>query len=170
MSLWNEKMMGHQAASGQVLVNSAFTLSSLLSNVYQFCASNMWVLQHHSVYALHMSTIVFFVYLGLQYRWNQLSPNNSRHISCIHEGLHAGKWPDLMTSKPDAQYTVIPVDRRHRNHTGLCYRQVVFQWKSCVNVHNRNTGSHWSHKFTGMPLESHWLMLTPSGIPVAIQC
>ena len=29
---------------------------------------------------------------------------------------------------------------------------------------------HWSHKYTGMPLEPHWLMLAPSGVPVAIQC
>ena len=25
----------------------------------------------------------------------------SGHNSCIHNGLHAGKWPDLMISKPD---------------------------------------------------------------------
>ena len=29
---------------------------------------------------------------------------------------------------------------------------------------------HWSHRYTGMPLEPHWLMLAPSGVPVAIKC
>ena len=47
-----------------------------------------------------------FVYLGLQYKWDHLSSNNFGHASCIHKGLHAGKWPDLMTSKPDALNTL----------------------------------------------------------------
>ena len=29
---------------------------------------------------------------------------------------------------------------------------------------------HWSHKYTGMPLEPHWLTLAPSDVPMAIQC
>ena len=29
---------------------------------------------------------------------------------------------------------------------------------------------HWSHKYTVMPLEPHWLMLSSSGVPVMIQC
>ena len=47
-----------------------------------------------------------FVRLRLQYKWNQLSSYNSGHTSCIHKGLHAGKWPDLVTSKPDAFRTL----------------------------------------------------------------
>ena len=44
-----------------------------------------------------------------------------------------------------------------------------------LSVHWDTTGQtkledDWSHKFTGMPLEPHWLMLVPSGVPVAIQC
>ena len=44
-----------------------------------------------------------------------------------------------------------------------------------LSVHWDTTGQttledHWSHKYTGMPLEPHWLMLAPSGVPVAIQC
>ena len=61
----------------------------------------MWVLQHHSVHAFDMSTNIVFVYLGLPVKWNQFSSNNSHNTSCIHKGLHAGKWTDLMTSKPD---------------------------------------------------------------------
>ena len=37
----------------------------------------VWVLQHHSVHAFDMSTIIVFVYLGLHYIWNHLSLNNS---------------------------------------------------------------------------------------------
>ena len=60
--------------------NSAFTWSLLFCNGYQFCSSNVWVLQHHSVHALDMSTIL---YIG-GCKWNQLSSNNFRHTSCIY--------------------------------------------------------------------------------------
>ena len=84
-----------------------------------------------------MNTIRVFVHLGLQVKWNQFSSNNSHHTSCcIHKGLHVGKWPDLMTSKPDSVSTL---------------------------------EDHWDRAYTGMPLEPHWLMLAPSGVPVAIQ-
>ena len=116
MPVWNDKGMEYQAASGQVSVKSAFTWSLPLSNAYQFCSSNVWVFHHHSVHALDMSTIIVFVYLGLQYKWNQLSSNNSRHTSCIHKGLYAGNWPDLITSKPDALSTL----GYHWNHISWC--------------------------------------------------
>ena len=38
MPVWNDKMAGHQPASGQVSVNSAFTWSLLLFSGYQFCS------------------------------------------------------------------------------------------------------------------------------------
>ena len=37
----------------------------------------------YSVHAFDMSTIIVFVYLGLQIKWNQFSTNNSHHSSCI---------------------------------------------------------------------------------------
>ena len=50
----------------------------------------------------------------------------------------------------------------HWNHTGRCQHQVVLQWRSSVNLHYWNTlEDHWSHKYTGMPLELHWLVLAP---------
>ena len=101
MPVWNDKMAGHQSESEKISVNSAFTWSLLLCNGYQFCSKHTWLLQHHSVHAFHMSTITVFVYLGLRVKWNQFRPNNSHHTSCIHTGLHAGKLPGLMTSKPD---------------------------------------------------------------------
>ena len=109
----------------------------------------MWVLQHHSVHAFDMSTIIVFVYLGLQIKWNQFSSSNSHHTSCIHNGLHAEKWPDLMTSEADS---VSALGYHWTEHTGRPGRPLEPQ------------------DYTGMPLEPHWLMLAPSGVPVAIQC
>ena len=144
----------------------------------------MWVLQYYSVHAFDMSTIIIFVYLGLQVKWNQFSSNNSHHTSCIHKGSHAGKWTDLMTPKQilsvhwdTTEQTTLEHHWSHK-YTGmplephwLMLEPVVFQWRSSVNSHNWNTlEDHWSHKYTGMPLEPHWLMLAPSGVPVAIQC
>ena len=40
MPVWNDKMAGHEAASGQVSVNSAFTWNLLLSNAHRFRSSN----------------------------------------------------------------------------------------------------------------------------------
>ena len=43
----------------------------------------------------------------------------------------------------------------HWNHTGWCWHPVVSQWRSSVNLHNRNTlEDHW--KATGRPLEEPW--------------
>ena len=53
-----------------------------------------------------MSTVIVFVYLGLQVKWNESSSNNSHHTSSMHKGLHDGKWPDLMTSQPDSVSTL----------------------------------------------------------------
>ena len=56
-------------------------------------------------------------------------------------------WPnDLQTSR--SLYTGIPLDRLHWNHTGWCYRPLVFQWQSNVNLHNWNTlENRLSHKY-----------------------
>ena len=144
-------MTGYHAASGQVSVNSTFTWSLLLCNTYWFFSSNVWVLQHHSVHALVMRTIIVFVHLRLPFKWNQLISNSSCHTSCIHKGLRAGKWPHLMIRC--CQYTGIPLDKLHWNHTGWWYRPMVFQWQSSVILHNWNTlEDHWSHKYSVMPL------------------
>ena len=73
------------------------------------------------------------------------------------------------------QYTGIPLGRLHWIHTGWCYHANglprVFQWQSRAHLHNWNTlEDQWSHKYIGMPLEPHWLMLAHSGVSVAIQC
>ena len=137
----------------------------------------MWVLQHHSVHAFDMSTIIVFVYLGLQVKWNQFSSTNSHHTSCIHKRSHAGKWPDLMTSKPDAvstlgyhwtDHTGRPLETQvHWDATGTTLADTSTQWCSSGNpVLICIIGTHW--KTTGSTLETHWLPTFLS--PVAFQC
>ena len=117
------------------------------------------------------------MYLGLQVKWNQLSPNNSHHTSCIHKGLHAEKWPDLMTSKPVSvstlgyhwtDHTGRPLEPEvHWDGTGTTRADASTQWCSsgdpvliCI------IGTHWNT--TGSTLETHWLPTIHS--PVAFQC
>ena len=184
MPVWNDKMAGHQSASGQVSVNSALTWSLLFCNGYQFCSWNMWVLQHHPVHAFDMSTIIGFVYFGLQVKWNQFSSNNSHYshyTSCIHKGLHAGKWPDLMTSKPHSVSTLEshwtdqtgrPLESQvHWDATGTTLADASIQWYPngdpvlicIIGTHWNTTGAtstlgcHWNH--TGWclhPVVSQW--------------
>ena len=137
----------------------------------------MWVLQHHPVHAFDMSTIIVFMYLGLQVKWNQLSSINSHHTRCIHEGLHAGKWPDLMTSKPDyvstmgyhwTHHTGRPLEpREHWDATGTTLADASTQrCPSGDPVLIFIIGTHWNT--TGSTLETHWLPTILS--PVAFQC
>ena len=92
----------------------------------------------------------------------------------MYKGLHAGNWPDLMTSKTDYQHTGIPQDRPRWNHTGWCYRPVVFQLPSSANFYNWNhTGRlperqvHWDS--TGTTLADASTKWYPSGNPVLIR-
>ena len=157
-------MAGHQRTSGQVSVNSAFTWSLLLCNGYQFCSWLVWVLQHPPVHAFDMSTIIVFVYLGLQVKWTS-SSNKSHHTSCIHKGLHAGKWPDLMTSKP---VFVSTLGYHWTDHTGRPLEPQVHWVATWTTLANASAqwcssgdpvliciiGTHWNT--TGRPLEDHW--------------
>ena len=135
-----------------------------------------------TVHAFDMSTIIVFVYLGLQAKWNRLSSNNSHHTSCIHKGSHAGKWPDLMTSKPDSvstlgyhwtDHTGRPLEPQvHWDATGTTLADACTQWcpsgdPVLIFIINWNTlEDHW--KATGRPLEDHWKQTGIS--PVAFQC
>ena len=124
--------------------------------------------------------LYFFVYLGLQVKWNRFSSNNSHHTSCIHKWSHAGNWPDPMTSKPDSvstlgyhwtDHTGRPLEPQvHRDATGTTLADASTQWCSsgdpaliCI------IGTHW--KTTRKPLEDHWKHIGyqqffSSGIPV----
>ena len=144
----------------------------------------MWVLQHYSVHAFDMSTIIVFVYLGFQVNWNQFSSNNSHYTSCIHKGSHAGKWPGLMTSKPDSVSTLgyhwtyhigRPLEPQvHRDATGTTLADASTQW--CSSGHPVLIciiGTQW--KTTGKPLEDQWnttgsTLATKILSPVAFQC
>ena len=153
----------------------------------------MWVLQHHSAHVFDMSIIIVFVYLRWQVTWNQLSSNNSHHTSCIHKGSHAGKWPDLMTSKPDSvstlgyhwtDHTGRPLEPQvHWDATGTTLADASTQWCSSgapvliciIGTHWKTTGAtstledHW--KATGRPLEAHWKHWLPTILsPVPFQC
>ena len=141
----------------------------------------MWVLQHHSVHVYDTSTMIVFVYLGLQVKWNQFNSNNSHHTSCTHKGLYAGKWPDLMTSKPDSvntlgyhwtDHTGRPLGpQAHWDATGTTLADASTQWCSSgdpvlmciIGTHWKTTGAtntlgcHWNH--TGWcyhPVVSQW--------------
>ena len=125
----------------------------------------MWVLQHHCVHSFDMSTIIVFVYFGLQVKWNQLSSNNFHHTSCIHNGSQAGKWPDLMTSKPDSvstlgyhwtEHTGRPLEPQvHWDTTGTTLADTSTQWcPSGDPVFICIIGTHLNA--TGKRLEDHW--------------
>ena len=132
----------------------------------------MWVLQHHSAHAFDMRTTVMFVYLGLQVKLNQFNSNNSHHTSCKHKGLHAGKWPDLLTSKPDyvsslGYHWTDDIGRPlepliHWYATGTTLADASIQWLPTVLfsvASQRTLGSkfqaHWIA--TRLPLNYHWL-------------
>ena len=147
----------------------------------------MWALQHYSVHAFDMSTIIVFVYLGLQVKWNQFSSKNSHHTSCLHKRPHAGKWPDLMTSKSDSvstlQYHWTDHTRRplepqvHWDDTGTTLADASTQWCSngdpvlicIIGTHWKTTGAtstlgcHWNH--TLADASTQWC---PSGDPMLI--
>ena len=106
-----------------------------------------------------------FVYLGFQVKLNQFSSNNSHHTSCIHKRSHAGKWPDIMTSKPDSvstlgyhwtDHTGRPLEPQvHWDATGTTLADASTQWcpsgdPALVCI----IGTHW--KTIGKPLEDHW--------------
>ena len=128
-----------------------------------------------------MGTIIVFMYLGLQVKWNTLSSNNSHHTSCIHKGSHAGKWPDLMTSKPDyvstlgyhwTDHTGRPLEPQlHWDATGTTLADSNTQWCSsgdpvliCIMI------KHWKTTGATSTLECHWNHTgwCPSGDPLLI--
>ena len=120
---------------------------------------------NHSVHAFDMKTIIVFVYLGLQFKWNHMSSTNSHNASCIHKGLHAGKWPDLMVSKPDYVSTL---GYNWTDHTGRPLEPQVLWDASGTTLADASIqwcpsgdpvliciiGTH--RKTTGKPLEDHW--------------
>ena len=106
-----------------------------------------------------------FGVFGWHFKWNQFSPYNSHHTSCIHKGLHAGKWPDPMTSKPDSVSTlgyhwtdhpVRPLEPQvHWDATGTTLADASTQ---CCPSGDPGLiciiGTRWNT--TGRPLEHHW--------------
>ena len=87
----------------------------------------------------------------------QRSSNSSGQTSCIRKGLHAGKWPDLKTSKPDAVSTL----GYHRtDYTGATLADAITQWSSSGNTDSELitciTGTHWKTTGATSTLGCHW--------------
>ena len=97
--------------------------------------------------------------------WCLFKPPN--HTSCIHTVLHAGKWPDLMASKPDSvstlgyhwtDHTGRPLEPQvHWDATGTTLADATTQWCSsgdpeliCI------LGTHWKTTGATITLGCHW--------------
>ena len=89
-------------------------------------------------YEHHCSFCVF----GSQAKWNRLSSNNSHHTSCIHKGSHAGKWPDLMTSKPDSVSTL---GYHWTDHTGRPLEPQVHGDATGTTLADADEWVSWTH-------------------------
>ena len=87
-------------------------------------------------------------------KWNQISSNNICHTSWIHKGLHAGKWPDLMTTKPEALSTL---GYHLTDCTGTTLADAIAQWSYSGNpVLICIIGTHWKTTGATSTLECHW--------------
>ena len=95
-------------------------------------------------YERHYSFRVF----GVAVQRNQVGSNNSRHTGSIHKGLNAGKRPDLMTSKPDANSTL----GYHWTDCGA-----IAQWSFSGNpVLICIIGTHWKTTVATSTLRCQW--------------
>ena len=143
MPAWNDKMAGQQVASGPVSVNSALTalqcipvlFSKRVSISTSFCAC-LGYEHHYSCKSNEISLAQRTLAISIEYI----------------RGLHAGKWPDLMISKPDCQYTGIPLD-----YTGTTLADAITQWCPSGNqVIISIIGIHWTTTGATSTIECHW--------------
>ena len=99
-------------------------------------------------YVLNMSTAIFCVYLGLQFKWNQFSSNNSHHTSCIHKALHTWKWPDLMPRVSEKFHFFVRSScwARLGWHLGLLATKKIFRVKKIflASGNRRQSSAIWS--------------------------
>ena len=114
-------------------------------------------------YEHHYSFCVFGVASQMKsVEFKQLSP-----YSCIHKGSHAGKWPDLMTSKPGyvstlgyhwTYHTGRPLEPQvHWDATGTTLTDASTQWCSSGNpVLICIIGTHWKTTGATSTLGCHW--------------
>ena len=101
-----------------------------------------------------------FCVFGVASQMKSVSSNNSHHTSYIHKGSHAGKRPDLMSSKPDSvgtlgyhwtDHTGRPLEPQvHWDATGTTLADASTQWcPSGDTVLISIIGTHW--KTIGKP-------------------
>ena len=115
-------MVVQQAASGQVSVNSALSWSVLFCIAYQFCGSNMWVLQHYSVLFRVVGVRLVVVdacvnpsclfsypckmsrtYAGLYNALSLQDPVTERVLSCTMDGV-SWHWGDVLKCMAEGQH------------------------------------------------------------------
>ena len=92
---------------------------------------------------------------------NEISlAQTTHHTSCIQKGLHAWKWLDIMTSKPDSVSTL---GYNWTDHTGRPHEPQV-HWDA-TGTTLADASTHWcpsgdpveTHcNTTGRPLEDYW--------------
>ena len=153
MRVWNYKMAGHQRTSGQVSLYLDFTALQWMP---------VLLLTHPSNSTSPCACIWYK-------HQTKFSSNKSHHSSCIHKGLHAGKWPDLMTSKTDpvstlwyhwTDHTGRPLEPQvYWDATGTTLADASTKWCSSgdpvliciIGTHWKTTGAtctvacHWNH-------------------------
>ena len=122
----------------------------------------MWIFQHHSQHALYLGTNIVLCIRGCSSNKSSLA-ERTLAIQVVYMCLHADMWLDLMTSKADAFSTL---GYHWADNTGTTLDDAITQWQSRAHhVHNWNILEyHWRYRYTGMPLEPHWLMLAPSEV------
>ena len=153
MPVWNDKMVEHQAASGQVCKFSLYLnfaalrwIPVLLFKHVNTSTSLCACLGHEN----HYRVCVFHVASTVEVSLAQ----TTLAIVVYIMGCMLGS--DLTTKKHQyrrSKYTGIPLDKLHWNHLGLCDRPNVFQWQSkALHSHNWKTtgaastlGCHWNH-------------------------
>ena len=144
----------------------------------------MWVLQRHSVHAFDINTIIILCIWGC--KSNDISwVQTTLTISVVYlRGRMQGKWPDLMTSKPDfvstlgyhwTDHTGRPLEPQvHWDATGTTLADASTRWcPSGDPVLICIIGTHW--ETTGKPLEDHWkhtgnTLATNNSFSSAFQC
>ena len=154
----------------------------MLSNPYQFFSSNVWVLQHHSVHASDMSTIIVFVYLGFAH-WGTIGQTIGTTGWCYRPVVV--QWQPSVNLHNCNTFEL----QVHWDATGTTLVDASIQWYPSgkpvlictIGTHGKTSGrsleAHWKHtgyqqpflqwyftvhwgqssRHNGLPLDCHWI-------------
>ena len=131
-------------------------------SISTFLCVCLWHEHHYSFYVFGVASQMNSVY------------------SCIHKMLHAGKWPDLMTSKPDyvstlgyrwTDHTGTPLEPQvHWDATGITLADASTQWcPSGDPILIYLIGTHWKTTRATSTLGCHWTHTGSCQHPVVSQ-